>query len=110
MSIFVLALLGYLAGLVGSVCGGLFNVARVRNDEKERHSNDSRAVIIVTIVLYMIFTSKILQISKVVLAIIVAVLAHGSENAVVLTLGICSAFGFAFMALLPVVVKWRNRK
>ncbi len=111
MSILALVAIGYFAGLCGSILGGLFDLARLRADDGADRSRDSGGLLLVIciVVLYKIFTHKVLQSVKVLVAIGAVWGFHGNIHAVHCTVGTCFLTGFAFMVYLPALAAtWKR--
>lgn len=110
MSILALVVIGYFAGLIGSILGALFDLARMRADNGNSRDSGGFALVIFMVLLYKIITGKLLQTVKVLLSIGVACAVHGNIHAVQCAVGTCAFTGFAFMALLPVIRELRSMR
>lgn len=111
MSILALVAIGYFAGLCGSILGGIFDLARLRDARGTEGAHDSGGLLLVIfiVLLYKILTHKVLQSVKVLMAIGVACAVHGNTHAVPCTVGMCAFTGFTFMILLPpLLIAWNR--
>ncbi len=111
MAIIGLAILGYLAGLVGTIVGSIVPLMQAaENDRKSPNDKGGWGFVILLILTTKIFTSAPIQAVKVLTALIAACLLSGTPFAWLSVSFVCFAVAGVFVMSWPTLARMINRK